>query len=103
MNCIDQPSDRKSFLTDKSSDSLRELKRSLDITDMWKCMNSDTIDYTYIDHSFRNWNSRIDILCACKNLLPHVESCIHMITPCPDHKAVVMSVQGKGRPRGPGY
>ena len=25
------------------------------------------------------------------------------ITPCPYHKAFVMSIQGVGRPRGPGY
>ena len=66
-------------------------------------MNPDTIDYTYIDPSSRDWNSRIDILCECKNLLPRVELCIHKITPCPDHRAVVMSVQGEGRSRGPGY
>ena len=48
-------------------------------------------------------NSRIDILCVCEQLKPCVESCDHVITPCPDHKAVVLCVRGDERPRGRGY
>ena len=48
-------------------------------------------------------NSRIDILCVCEQLKLCVESCDHVITPCPDHKAVVLCVRGDERPRGRGY
>ena len=36
MNCVDWPSDRKSFVTDKSSETLRKFQNSLNVTDMWK-------------------------------------------------------------------
>ena len=103
VNCVDWPLDRSSFVTDKSSDALRKLKSSLDIIDVWKFMNPGSIDYTYIDPSYRNMNSRIDLLCACKDLLPFVESCHHKLTPCPDHKAVIMCLQCDDKKRSSGY
>ena len=103
MNCVDWPSDRKSFVTDKSSETLRKFKNSLNVTDMWKYMIPDTNDFTYIDPSFRHMNSRIDILCVCEQVKPCVESCDHVITPCPDHKAVLLCVRGDKRPTGRGY
>ena len=90
-------------MTDKSSETLRKCKNSLNVTDMWKYMNPDTNDFTYIDPSFRHMNSRIDILCVCEQIKPCVESCDHVITLCPDHKAVVLCVRGDERPRGRGY
>ena len=53
-------------------------------------MHPDRDDFTY--PSFRHNDSRIDILCVCDNLKPRVESCDHIINPCPDHIAVVLSV-----------
>ncbi len=103
MNCIDSPSDRVSNMTDKSSRSLRNLKRSLCITDMWRFLHPDKCDFTYVDPSCRNYNSRIDILCVCNDLERRVVRCEHEIAPCPDHKAVVMYIELKDKPRGKGY
>ena len=94
MNCVNWPSDRKSFVTDRSSETLTGLKDSLSGTDMWKDIHPDTDDFTYIDPSFRHNDSRIDILCVCDKLKPSVELCDHVINPCPDHKAVILSVRG---------
>ena len=39
----------------------------------------------------------------CEQVKPCVESCDDVITPCPDHKAVLLCVRGDERPRGRGY
>ena len=66
-------------------------------------MHPDTDDFTYTDPSFRHNDSRIDILCVCDKLKPREESCDHVINPCPDHKAVILSVRGEEKQRGKGY
>ena len=58
---------------------------------------------TSLDPSFRHNDSRIDILCVCDKLKPRVESCDHVINPCPDHKAVILSVRGEEKQIGKGY
>jgi len=103
VNCIDWPTDRVSLETDKSSVYLRKLKNKFNITDIWKIMNPHTRDYTYIDPSYRNRNSRIDILCACEKIVSRIESCEHSLAPCPDHKAVIMKFACNDRKRGKGY
>ena len=103
VNCVQWPSDKSSNKVDIASKSLIELKRSLNVKDVWKLLHPDDRDYKYIDSSFRNNNSRIDILCVCPELENLVQLCIHKITPCPDHKAVLMSFEDKERKRGKGY
>ena len=78
-------------------------KNSLNVRDAWKLMNPGTSDFTFIDPSFRNNNSRIDILCVCEQLRPLIVTCDHRIIPCPDHKAVVLCVRCNTNPRGKGY
>ena len=63
MNCVQWPSDRSSKKVDITSESLRDLKRSLNVKDAWKMLYPDSVDFTYIDPSFRHANSRLDILC----------------------------------------
>ena len=48
----------------------------------------------------RNNNSRIDITCVCPELENLVQLCIHKTTPCPNHKAVLMSLEDKERKTG---
>jgi hypothetical protein len=103
VNCVDWPVDRVSLETDRSSDELRNLKNILNVTDSWKFIHSDTTDFTYIDPSFRKMNSRIDILCVGETLLGKIDTCEHRVTPCPDHKAVVLSIRHTERSRGKGY
>jgi exonuclease III len=103
MNCIDWPTDRASLATDKSSETYRNMKKTLNITDTWKLMHPDANDFTYIDPSFRNMNSRIDVICVSEELVDKVENSEHKLTPCPDHKAVVVSIRCTERKRGPGY
>ena len=97
------PSGKSSNKVDITSKSLIELKRSLNVTDVWKLLHLDDRDYTFIDSSFRNNNSRIDILCVCPELENLVQFCIHKTTLCPDHKAVLLSLEDKERKRGKGY
>ena len=63
----------------------------------------DTVGFTYIDPSFRHANSRLDILCICPELETYVQSCVHKLTPCPDHKAAIMTLMFSERKRGKGY
>ena len=93
MNCVEYQSDRSSFMLDKSSDVLRDLKCSLNVCDVWKSVHPDDIDFTYIDPSYRNYNSKIDVLCVSLELERRVIKCTHEVTPCPDHKAVVMCLK----------
>ena len=103
VNCVQWPSDKSSNKVDITSKSLIELKRSLNVKDVWKLLHPDDRDYTYIDSSFRNNNSRIDVLCVCPELENLVQLRIHRATLCPDHKAVLMSLEDKERKRGQGY
>jgi hypothetical protein len=103
VNCVAWSTDRSSLETDKSSLSLRHLKTTRNLTDAWKLMNPDTTDYTYIDPSFRDRNSRIDIICIDENMLDKIQHCEHSIAPCPDHKAVILSIRCSEKKRGRGY
>ena len=68
-----------------------------------KCYIPTVVDTTYIDPSFRHANSRLDIVCVCPELETYVQSCVHKLTPCPDHKAVIMTLMLSERKRGKGY
>ena len=103
FNCVDNASDRKSNVSGKTSTSLKNLKRSLHIVDSWKLLHPDDEDYTYIDPSFRNYDSRIDLICVCEDLQHSVTSCQHKITPAPDHKAVILVIEEGKTERGKGY
>ena len=49
MNCVEYQSDRSPFVLGKSSDAQRDLKRSLNVCDVWKSVHPDDFDFTYID------------------------------------------------------
>jgi len=103
VNCIDWPNDKTSLECDQSSESFRNMKSTCNVRDAWKIMNPDTVEYTYIDPSFRDRNSRIDVLCIDEILLDNLQYCDHILAPCPDHKAVVMAIRCSNKKRGNGY
>ncbi len=103
VNCVELPCDRASGITDKSTSSLKDLKRELSVTDAWRQMHPGKKEFTYVDPSYRNLNSRIDILCVCKELETCVEICEHRLAPCPDHKAIIMTLRCNDKKRGKGY
>ncbi len=103
VNCVESSYDRVSNVIDKSSTYLGNMKNELNVTDVWRYMNPNKKEFTYIDPSYRNRNSRIDVLCVCKELEPYMELCEHVNNPCPDHKAVMISFRCNNRQRGRGY
>ena len=103
VNCIDNIIDRTSNSIDKSSAELKNLKDYFKVNDVWRKMHPDEVQFTYIDPSYRNFNSRIDLLLISENLLKSVQQCSHENAPVPDHKAVYMHIYQSNNKRGNGY
>ena len=77
FNCVDDKNDRVSKLTDRSSDALSELKKSLKTVDIWRQLNPNKLDYTFIDSSHRHSNSRIDMILISEQISQFVQTCEH--------------------------
>ena len=103
LNCVDNNIDKKSKYLDKSACQLTKLKRYLGVEDSWRKLHPDKVDYTYIDPSYRGYNSRIDLIMVSKLLSDFIELCEHKPAPTPDHKAVIVQICKNINERGKGY
>jgi len=103
FNCTFSELDRSSRNIDQSSISLKNLIADLNVFDVWRIFHPNDREFTYINPSGKQNNSRIDFL-LCSNVLKSccISSKIHQ-SPSPDHKAVSISIRSKFNERGKGY
>ena len=95
--------DRESNRLDQSSKSLLKLKNELNLKDAWRYCNRDKTEYTYIDPSGRNRNSRIDAILLSPFLTNSLTTSCIVQAPSPDHKAVVITLKCNENKRGKGF
>ena len=103
FNCVLNTNDRTSGIIDKSSNVLTEILDNFDLVDVWKYLNPELVQFTYIDSSPRMCNSRIDLLLLSKCLRSLCCSSKIDHAPVPDHKVVSVHLQAKVNDRGKGY
>ena len=103
FNCALQKVDRTSGITDKSGLSVYNLMDYFASCDIWRSLHPNEISYTYIDPSFRQIHSRIDMILCSKTLKPYVASCSINQAPSPDHKSVDITITFRNNNRGNGY
>ena len=102
LNCVDSIDDRQSGNMDKSAESFTSFKKNLGLKDVWKTLHPSETAFTYIDPKGKCC-SRIDYMLVSDQLCSFVDKCDISISPAPDHKAVIMSLNQNVKKRGPGY
>lgn len=93
FNCKLTERDSNSGILDRSRNILKDVMSKLNVKDIWRSLNPDMLDFTYIDPSNRVRNSRIDyIMCstALVNLCYNSAICQ---SPAPDHKVVNVHIK----------
>ena len=103
FNCADSPSDKVSQKLDKSSSMLTQFKTDLKLTDIWRFVNPDKKECSFIDPTGQGRDRRIDLWLISKPNTKYITSCKIIQAPAPDHKAVVLNVKKCSKPRGKGY
>ena len=103
VNCVTAVYDRASKLIDKSSATLIQFMSNLNLSDMWRKLNPEIRDYTYIDPTTRHSDSRIDVVMLSDGLVNYAQICEHRYAPVPDHKAVILKLCTSPNKRGKGY
>ena len=103
FNCVLSEKDCVTGKTDKITISLSNAMVKLNVIDIWRFLNPNGKDYTYIDPSCNKRNSRIHlILCSSALKSRSLKSVINQ-APTPDHKPVNVIIQMKQNKRGKGY
>ena len=103
FNTVLHETDRAIPRADTSSVTLRHLMAQFSLEDIWRKLNPQKIEYSYIDPQIRASHSRIDFWLISQNL---VDDCINSyISPCPapDHKSVTVELRVTCKIRGKGY
>ena len=75
FNCIDSPSDKVSQKLDKSSSMLTQFKTDLKLIDIWRFVNPDKKEYSFIDPTGQGKDSRIDLWLISKPNTKFITSC----------------------------
>ena len=101
--CADSPNDRSNKIVYRSSAKLANLKSSLQLEDVWRHFNPNTIEYSYIDPSGRGFNSRTDLWLGSRNIVSDTVTCVMRQAPTPDHKAIFVEVKVRHNTRSKGY
>ena len=106
FNCVESTIDRVSGVLDRSSSKLTEIKKDMNLVDVWRSYNPNQKQFTnksYIDPTSKGRDNRIDMWLIPKTIMHNTKSCIIIQAPSPDHKAVVLDVQVSDRKRGKVY
>ena len=103
FNCALNESDRASSFIDVSSSKLKNVIAHLNLHDVFKELNPEKIDYTYIDPQKRASHSRIDLWLIANSLISNCQKCEISPSPAPDHKALNLSIHKTDKKRGLGY
>ena len=103
FNCVESAVDRVSGVLDRSSAKLTEIKKELNLVDVWRSCTPNLKDFTYIDPTRKGRDRRIDIWLIPKPFMHNTKSCNIIQAPAPDHKAVRLDVLISNRRRGKGY
>ena len=100
LNSLDR---KNSNFCKKSADLLKVFMNKLKLDDTWRAFNKSVNEFTYIDPSDRNRDSRIDYLFLSLSLSKNSMNCTICNAPVPDHNAVFVDINISINPRGPGY
>ena len=100
FNCVLSEKDRVTGKTDKSTISLNNVMVKLNVIDIWRLLNPNGKDYTYIDPSCNKRNSRIDLLLCSSALKSRSLKSVISQAPTPDYKPVNVIIQMKQSKRG---
>ena len=90
FNCSLEKRDRRKEFIDNSSKYFKALLSRYSLCDVWRYINKDSIDYTYISPT--GSDSRIEYIFFSKSLVYLVADCKNLKIPkAPDHKGVLKS------------
>ena len=94
---------KNSNFCNRSATFLKSFIRKLKLDDVWRDFNMYDKQFTYVDPSARDRDSRIDYIFISHSISKNViNSCI-CNAPVPDHNAVYVNINISKNPRGPGY
>ena len=70
---------------------------------MWRLLNKDKKQYTYIPNDNQRSSVRIDYILTSTYLQHFITKAEIIAAPVLDHKAILIVIQGTGKKRGPGF
>jgi len=103
FNCILAEVDRVANNVDGSLNALKSVLEDLNVIDIWRFLNPDNTEFTYIDPSPRARNSRIDLILCSDAMKSKCTSSVICQAPAPDHQAVTVRYNLSVNSRGKGY
>ena len=103
FNCVSTLIDKASGNLDKSSCVLDKVKNDLKLVDIWRSIHPNQKEFSFIDHTKKSHDSRIDLWLVPKSTVQHVKSCTIVQAPTPDHKAISLDIKFCNKERGKGY
>ena len=103
FNCVLSTVDCFSGVVDKSTKVLTDIIENLSLVDIWRNLNPELLEFTYVDPSPNMCNSRIDMILCSNTLKSLCLSSKICQSPAPDHKVVNVHLATKQNVRGRGY
>ena len=103
LNTVDRNIDRSTGNLDRTSAQFTHFKSFTDLTDIFRKMNGNNVEYSFIDPSGNGIKSRIDYIMTSKFLADHTMKTKVILAPVPDHKVVFAHFQVNVKQRGRGY
>ena len=101
------PEELVKYIYSKTSSNYHTVKPhrmpATNVIDIWRFLNPNTTEFTYIDPSCNMRNSRIDLLLCSNAFKSKCTKSVITQAPAPDHRAVSVSVQITRNKRGKGY
>ena len=102
-DCVLSESDRVTRKIDRSTDILKDTMVKLNVVDIWRILNPNTKEITYIDPSCNMRNSQIDLVLCSSSLQSKCSRSVIAQAPAPDHRAVCLAIETNKNRRGKGY
>ena len=87
FNATTHPIDREG--PNRVNGKLKRLIERLKLTDLYRKLNGDNVDYTFVS---RNGKTRIDRIYGEAEIVKKVISCVHLNYPVSDHRAVLIEM-----------
>jgi len=103
FNSIYIKSDRLSNNLDRTSNMFKKLLLENQMNDIWKKLNSNIQEYTYISPGNARLKSRIDYILGTDDIMFNIVSSSINVAPTPDHSAVVVQYKERNIELGKGY
>lgn len=103
MNTHLEQIDTTTNKTNPNKNTLLSLIKRLNLVDIWRKLNKNKRQYTWVDPANKEHRTRIDYIFTAPTIMSQINKCTIKNAPVPDHKLIKCTIENIGKPRGKGY